>query len=687
MSPEEYADKYHEINKKAIEDLNIHYFFNKTHCPVHFEVVQDVFKRLLDKDYIYVKETEQYFCPKCNRFLPDRYVEGVCPKCGAEKSRSDQCDACGTTFEPGDLKEPYCTLCGTTPEIRPTKHFFLKLSAFTDRLIDYVKDKDYWRSNVKTFTQNWLQGEGLTDRAITRDMSWGVPIPIEGWDDKVIYVWFEAVLGYLSASVEYSRQIGKPDYWKEYWQNPDCKHYYFIGKDNIPFHSIIWPAILMGLGNMQLPYDIPANEYLMIGGGKLSKSRGGAIDIPSVLEKYDADIIRYYLSAVMPDTHDSEFTWEDFQTKVNTELVANLGNFFHRSLDFSKKNFGTIPEGDLDPEVTKAIEDALKEFDDYVGHCDFKKGLKAVMNLSSFGNKYFNDAAPWKLVKEDKEACGKVIHNVLRIVQALAIISWPYVPAAAERVWGFLGNEGTIEEAGLEGAKKDVVTGQQLNDSVPVFKKLDIPELKEAAKQKDGKQQEQPKAFTGPFADFRRLDIRVGTIVSVEDHPEAEKLYVLKVNLGEEEGPRQLVTNIKSIFPREYMMGRRLLVISNLKKAKFRGVESFGMLMAADDEKAGGNSLALLKPSIDVPDGTKLNCGMENSSSRIELKQFEAVTIKMSSVVDGKFMGKDIKLPANAPRRVTAVIDGDDIVALGDGKDCVITVDEDSPILDGADVR
>lgn len=687
MTPEAYADKYHEINKKAIEDLNIHYFFNKTHCPVHFEVVQDVFKKLMDKGYIYVKETEQYFCPKCNRFLPDRYVEGVCPKCGAEKTRSDQCDSCGTTFEPGDLKEPYCTLCGSTPEIRPTKHFFLKLSAFTDKLIDYVKDKDYWRSNVKTFTQNWLQGEGLTDRAITRDMSWGVPIPIEGWDDKVIYVWFDAVIGYLSASVEYSRQIGKPDYWKEYWQNPDCKHYYFIGKDNIPFHSIIWPAILMGLGDMQLPYDIPANEYLMIGGGKLSKSRGGAIDIPSVLEKYDADVVRYYLSAVMPDTHDSEFTWEDFQTKVNTELVANLGNFFHRSLDFAKKNFGTIPAGEMDPEVTKAIEDAVKEFDDLVGRCDFKKGLKAVMNLSSFGNKYFNDAAPWKLVKEDKDACGKVMHNVLRIVQALSVLSWPYVPAAAEKVWGFLGNEGTIEAAGLGAASKDVVTGQQLNDSVPVFKKLDIPELKEANKPKENKQQEQPKTFTGPFADFRRLDIRVGTIVSVEDHPEAEKLYVLKVNLGEEDGPRQLVTNIKSLFPKDYMMGRRLLVISNLKKAKFRGVESFGMLMAADDETVGGNSVALLKPSTDVPDGTKLNCGLENSSSRIELKQFEAVKIKMSSVVDGKFMGKGIKLPANAPKRVTAIIDGDEIMALGDGKDCVITVDEDSPILDGADVR
>ena len=306
------------------------------------------------------------------------------------------------------------------------------------------------------------------------------------------------------------------------------------------------------------------------------------------------------------------------------------------------------------------------------------------MNLSSFGNKYFNDAAPWKLVKEDKEACGKVIFNVLRLVNALAVLSWPYMPAAAERVWGFLGNSGTIEDAGIDAVLKGVPAGQQLNDSVPVFKKLDIPELKEDKQNKNENQQQVE--ITGPFADFRRLDVRVGTIVSVEDHPEAEKLYVLKVDLGEEE-PRQLVTNIKSLFSKDYMMGRRLLVISNLKKAKFRGVESFGMLMAADDEKAGGNHLALLKPNKDVPNGTKLNCGLENSSSRIELKQFEAVTIKVSSIKDGKFMGKDIELPADAPRMVTAIVDGDKVIPFGDGKGCIITVDDDSGILDGADVR
>ncbi len=684
MTPEAYADKFHEINKKAIEDLGIEYtLYNKTHCPTHFEVTQDIFLRLRENGYIYTKQTDQYYCPKCAKFLPDRYVEGICPNCGAEKTRSDQCDSCGTTFETGDLKQPYCTLCGTTPEIRPTEHFFLKLSAFRDQLQDYISSKDYIRPNVKTFTKNWLD-EGLHDRAITRDMSWGVPIPLEGWDGKVIYVWFDAVIGYLSASVEYSRMIGKPDYWKEFWQDPEVRHYYFIGKDNIPFHSIIWPAILMGVGGMDLYYDIPANEYLMIGGGKLSKSRGGAIDVPSVLQEYDADLIRYYLSAIMPDTHDSEFSWEDFATKVNTELVAALGNYYHRCLSFTKKNFSCVPKADpaLTAEVMAEIEKAVEEYSECVSKCDFKKGIKAIMELAHYGNRFFDAQQPWALVKSDKDRCGAVMSANLTIVKALSIMSWAYMPRSSERIWGYLGCPGTIEEAGLKAATQPVAEGQALGEPVPVYKKV---EIKVEAEKKEEPKKAEPQAQqpAGPFADFRRIDVRVGEVVSVEDHPEAEKLYVLKIDLGEGE-PRQIVTNLKSHYPYNQMMGRKLLVISNLKPAKFRGVRSEGMLMAADDEALGGDKVLLLKPSCDVPNGTQVNCGMEVSSSRIEVKHFEKVTIKVARVVDGKFLGKDIQLPEGAPERVAAVIDGDEVVVFGDGKGCVMTVESD--ITDGADV-
>ncbi len=685
MTPEQYAEKYHQINKKAIEDMGIEYsLFNKTHCQTHIEITQKLFLDLRDHGYIYAKGTDQYYCPKCARFLPDRYVEGVCPKCGAEKTRSDQCDACGTTFETGDLLKPYCTLCGSEPEIRNTEHFFLKLSAFREPLLKYLEDKDYWRANVKAFTKNWLE-DGLNDRAITRDMSWGIPIPVEGWDDKVIYVWFEAVIGYLSASIEYSRMIGKPDYWEAFWKDPEAKHYYFIGKDNIPFHSIIWPAILMGEGGLDLPYDIPANEYLMINGGKLSKSRsnGGAIDIPSVLSRYDADSIRFYLSINMPDTHDTEFTWDDLDTKINNDLVATLGNYYHRCLSFTKKNFGSIPAGETSFETVAEIEKTLDEYRELMSVCDFKRAIKAVMELARYGNRYFDSVKPWALIKEDRDACGAAMNEALRIVKALCVMMWPFLPRSSEKIWGYLGYDGSIESAGLDAALAPMKEGQELQEPVPVYKKIEA-EKKEAVKVEEKQENKQnQQAPAGPFADFRRIDIRVGTVVEVGDHPEAEKLYVLKVDLGEEQ-PRQIVTNIKPLYPREQMENRRLLIISNLKPAKFRGVKSEGMLMALDDEEQGGDALLLLKPSADVPNGTQIGCGLDISSSRIEVKHFEKVHIEVGKLIDGKVLGHDA--PADAPAAMAYVIDGDERLPLGDGKGCYITVDN-LDFKDGALVR
>lgn len=686
VTPEVIAERYHNINKKAIEDLNIEYsLFNKTHCDTHQEVVQKIFKDLLKKDYLYVKDTEQYYCPKCQRFLPDRYVEGTCPKCAAEKVRSDQCDSCGTTFEPGDLLKAHCIHCGSEPEVRPSRQYFLRLSAFEKELLAYLDDKDYWRSNVKTFTTNWLK-DGLNDRAITRDMSWGVPIPVKGWDDKVIYVWFEAVIGYLSASVEYSKMIGKPDLWKEYWQDPEVKHYYFIGKDNIPFHSIIWPAILMGVGKLNLPYDIPANEYLMFNGGKLSKSRGGAIDVPSVLQKYDVDSVRYYLSINMPDTHDSEFSWEDFQIKVNSELVAALGNYYHRCLSFTQKNFGSIPEAlsqEEEKEVTEAIRLAFEEYDGCISRCDFKKGLKAAMELARFGNRYFDAMKPWALIKQDKDKCGKVMNNLLRIVKALSIMCWPFMPTSSQKIWDYLGYTGSIEAAGFD-VLSPLPVGQTLIEPLPVYRKVEIP--KEDAEKKEEKKVEPSKIIEGPFSSFRALDLRVGEIVSVNDHPDADKLYLLKVDIGEEE-PRQIVAGLKAFYPRDQMLNRKVFVVSNLKPAKLRGIMSSGMLLAADDEEIGGNSVLLLKPSKDVHVGTKMNCGLDNSSSIIEYKDFQKVCMKVSVVENGIYSATKnaIKLPAHAPKRVAAVIDGDHIIPLSDGKECIATVE--SEILDGAGVR
>ncbi|MDR3282727.1 MAG: methionine--tRNA ligase [Candidatus Methanoplasma sp.] len=664
VTPEAVADRYHEINKKAIEDLDIQYsLFGKTHCDTHIEVTQWMFTELLKNGYLYAKETDQYYCSKCARFLPDRYVEGICPKCGAENVRSDQCDACGATFETGDLLNAHCVHCGSEPDIRGTEHYFLRLSAFKDRLLDFLEDKEYWRPNVKTFTNNWLEQE-LLDRAVTRDMSWGVPVPIEGWDDKVIYVWFDAVIGYLSDSIEYSKRIGKPDYWERFWKDPGCRHYYFIGKDNIPFHSIIWPSILMGVGGLELPYDIPANEFLMFRGGKLSKSRGGAIDIPSILQNYDKDAVRYYLSVNMPDTHDADFTWEDFQAKVNTELVATLGNFYHRCISFTQKNFGTAPSGEGSEKVREAVSSALEEYKGHLDACDFKKGIRAVMELARFGNRHFDSGKPWALVKTDRKECENVLYDSMRIVKALAVMAWPFLPSSSEKIWHHIGYEGTPEDVGLDAALVPIEPGQKLEEPVPVYKKIEIPQEAEESEKGSHKAGSEP-VSGGQFEAFKRLDLRVGRIVSVDDHPDAEKLYVLKVNIGEEQ-PRQIVAGLKAHYSKEEMSGRGVFVVSNLKPAKLRGIRSEGMLLAADDESLGGNAVLLLGPSEDVPAGTKMDCGLGSSPSRIEYADFLKAVMKVT-------------------KRVASVYDGDSSIELSDGKGCRGIVDGD--ILDGAGVR
>lgn len=691
VTPEVIAERYHAINKKAIEDMEVDFsLFTKTHTENHKEVVQDVFLRLLENGYLYVKESNQYYCPKCGKFLPDRYVEGTCPDCGAENVRGDQCDSCGKTFEAGDLKNAHCINCGTEPEVRGTEHYFLKLSAFDKQLMEYLDNKDFWRPNVKTFTTNWLK-DGLNDRAITRDMDWGIPVPVKGWENKVIYVWFDAVIGYLSASKEYSKIIGKPDYWKGFWQDPEVKNYYFLGKDNIPFHSIIWPAILMGYGGMNLPYDIPANEYLMFRGGKLSKSRGGAIDIPSVLEHFDADVLRYYLSAVMPDTHDSEFTWTDFETKVNNELASNLGNYWHRSLSFTFKNYGTVPEGN-DTEtghIIGLIDVALKEYKECLGACDFKKAIKVVMNLSSEGNKYFAEKAPWALIKTDKVACGHVMNATLTLTKALALMAWPFMPKASETVWDYLGVGCSMIDAGLDSALEPMAVGIQLKEPVPVFKRIEVPkEWNETSEKKETPKKEEKKEITGPFADFRKLDIRVAQVVWIDDHPDADKLYQMKVDVGEDE-PRSIVAGLKTFYKKEEMLNRKVLCLKNLKPRKLRGIKSEGMLLAADDEDLGGTTVLLLKPSKDMPNGTQINSGLENSESKIEYEDFVKVNLKVATINNGKFNidgGKDIDLPDGSPTRVVAIVDADGkLLPLSDGKDCIATVDRD--IMDGANVR
>jgi methionyl-tRNA synthetase len=622
VGPEVVAKRFHEINTKALNDLGISFdLFFETSDPNHETVVHDIFNKLLENEYIYRKTMESLYCNQCNRFLPDRYVEGQCPLCDFESARGDQCDECGKPLDPIDLIAPKCKICGSYPEVKETEHFFFKLSAFQEKLLEYSADKDHWRHNTKNFTRNWL-ASGLKDRAITRDITWGVEIPLEGFDKKRIYVWFEAVIGYLSTSKEWARRSGNPDKWQEFWKDPEVKHYYFLGKDNIPFHTIIWPAILLGYGGLNLPYDVPANEYLRFAGEQFSKSRGVTIDIPNLLEHYDVDQLRYYLAINMPENRDSDFSWDDFETKINNELVGTLGNFIHRTITFTTKNFGIIPSLDEskmnedDKEVITKINETFKDVAANIGKCQFKNAIKQIMALAHFGNKYFDKKAPWALVKSDMISCGNALHINLKLVKALNILMYPFMPHVADKLWGMMGNDGVIQDVEWSEGTKDLISGTTLIRPIPLFKKIDIKsqekdkitkgedksKLKEPDIKKESSEIEGVVNMVA-ITDFQKLNLRVGQIIKVEDHPDADKLYVLQVDFGNEQ--RQIVAGLRAYYEKDEMLNKKIIVIVNLDPAKLRGVESNGMLLAAGD---GGDNVSLLIPDPDkeVPLGSRV---------------------------------------------------------------------------------
>lgn len=639
VSPKEIAQKFHNINSKAISDLGISFdlYFETTH-ENHKKVVQDFFLKLLEKEHIYKKTMLSPFCENCKKFLPDRYVEGECPHCGYENARGDQCDDCGKTLDPEELVNPKCKFCAGSPEMKETEHFFFKLSGFQDALKKYVSDKDYWRHNTKNFTKNWLES-GLRDRAITRDITWGVEIPIEGYDDKRIYVWFEAVMGYFSTSLEWARRLGEEEKWKEFWQDESCRHYYFLGKDNIPFHTIIWPAILMGLGGLNLPYDVPANEYLKWGGEQFSKSRGISIAVPDVLKNYDPDQIRYYLSINMPETRDADFTQEDFVRRNNEELVSTLGNFIHRTLSFTQKNYGEIPKvkdlSDLDKEALEKIEKQVNSVSELIEVCKFKKAIKEVMELAHFGNRYFDARAPWALLKKDREECATALNICCRIVKALCISMSPFLPYSAEKLWNMMGFEGKLV---WDEATKDVIPGQILDKPTTLFRKLEYVEVESEVKDMEP---EVKKEIT-----IEALDLRIGEIEEIADHPDAEKLFVMKVNFGSE--ARQLVAGLKTYYAKEEMQGRKIVVVMNLKPAKLRGVESRGMLLAAEDK---GGVVSLLSPLSDEDVGVRVSgrdLELDRAKKQVSFSEFQKIQLKVGTVT------QDEKVDFGSETRVVA---------------------------------
>ena len=498
--PGEIAGQFHQQFLNSWRKLGISFdLFTTTETANHAEVTHDIFLTLLDKGYIYKSIVSQAFCPNCQRFLPDRYIEGTCPNCQAKGARGDQCDACGKPMNPEELIEPRCRICGTTPQFKDSEHFFLKLSEFQGRLLDWVKEKKYWRPNVLNLTMRYLN-EGLRDRAITRDIEWGVSVPVDGFENKRIYVWFEAVIGYLSAAKEWAKATGDEDKWRSFWEKDGgARSYYFIGKDNIPFHTLIWPAMLMGYNdNLNLPYDIPANEFLTIEGRKLSTSRNWAVWLPDYLSRYDPDPLRYLLSINMPEAGDTDFSWREFVRRNNDELVATYGNLVNRVLTFVYRNFnGCVPEHSkynevreylesLDPQKDlgttnilddlsmNVIEDAKEDFrkvDTNLSVCQFKQAITQVMHLAQQANQYLDKKSPWKIIKEDKQAAADSLYVALYIISCLKTMLYPFLPFSAQKLHEYLGFEGKVEDYGWRLTPPPA--GQKLLPPQPLFTKLD----------------------------------------------------------------------------------------------------------------------------------------------------------------------------------------------------------------------
>ncbi|MDV2989676.1 MAG: methionine--tRNA ligase [Dehalogenimonas sp.] len=483
-TPAEIADYYHAKFVENWAALGITFdLYTHTGTDNHREVVQDIFLRLLEKDYLYKDTVSQPYCAGCRRFLPDRYVEGTCPSCRTPGARGDQCDACGKPMNPVDLIDVRCKLCGSVPEFRETEHFFLRLSAFEKPLLEWIETQaDHWRLNVQRFTRQYLK-DGLRDRAITRDITWGIPVPLEGYDDKRIYVWFEAVIGYLSASKEWAQKTGDPEAWRKFWQQ-ECKTYYFIGKDNIPFHTIIWPSILMGYGGLNLPYDVPSNEFLTMEAQKLSKSRNVAIWLDDFLSRYQPDALRYMLSVNMPDTSDTDFSWREFVRRNNDELVATWGNLVNRVLSMLQKHFeGKVPEpGELDErsnDIIARTEATLNTMDEQLHGCKFRDAIKTAMALAAEANRYLDEKSPWKTVKTDKAAAAQSLYTALTVISGLRTAFYPFLPFSSAKLHGFLGYDGTIQADGWK--LRRPVTGAALNPPEALFIKLDEAVIEEEA--------------------------------------------------------------------------------------------------------------------------------------------------------------------------------------------------------------
>ena len=615
VSPQEIVDKYHKIIKNAFADFGISFdIYSRTSSPVHADTAAAFFKTLYDKGEFIEMETEQYYDEQAGQFLADRYITGTCPVCGHEGAYGDQCEACGSSLSPTELKNPKSALSGSAPVLRKTKHWYLPLDRYEPWLRQWIVEghKDDWKANVYGQCKSWID-QGLQPRAVTRDLDWGVPVPLPGAEGKVLYVWFDAPIGYISATKEWA--AARQTAWQPWWQDEKTSLIHFIGKDNIVFHCIIFPSMLKQHGDFILPDNVPANEFLNLEGDKISTSRNWAVWLHEYLEEFPGkqDVLRYVLCANAPETKDNDFTWKDFQARNNNELVAILGNFVNRAVVLTHKYFdGRVPQRSALYDIDEELIGELAKAPDYIAESldkfRFREALARYLELARAGNKYLADTEPWKLIKDDKERVGTILNLALQVVANLAILGEPFLPFTARKIFAML----KLENQGWQaGGSIDLLAGdQEINKAELLFEKIEDSvvekqlEKLQNTKMENQAQQAAPAAQKAEISydDFAKLDMRIGTIVAAEAVPKSKKLLKLTIDTGIDQ--RTVLSGIAQLFSPEELPGKQVTVLVNLAPRKMMGMVSQGMVLMVED---ADGSLRMLVPEQPVQNGSTIS--------------------------------------------------------------------------------
>jgi len=619
VSPQDIVDKYHAIIKQSFEDFGISFDnYSRTSAKIHHETASKFFKTLYNKNEFVEEVSEQLYDAEANQFLADRFVTGTCPKCGNEEAYGDQCENCGTSLNATDLINPKSAITGNIPSLKETKHWFLPLNKHEEFLKEWILKghKKDWKPNVYGQVKSWID-DGLRPRAVTRDLDWGIPVPVEGGEGKVLYVWFDAPIGYISSTKEWAQRVGKN--WEDYWKDENTELYHFIGKDNIVFHCIIFPSMLKAEGSYILPKNVPANEFLNLEGNKLSTSKNWAVWLPDYLKEFSnqQDVLRYALTANAPETKDNDFTWKDFQARNNNELVAIFGNFINRVVVLTNKYYnGIIPEPSEFKDIDKETLNTLKAYPSVISSSierfRFREGSQELMNLARLGNKYLADEEPWKTIKTDEARTKTVMYVALQIASALAVLCEPFLPFTSNKLkrilkshtnnWSSISKEDILMPSGhLIQTGKPELLFSKIEDS-EIQNQLDKLEANRKANKNANKTVE-PQKEEITFDDFTKLDLRVGTILEAEKMPKTKKLFVLKVDTGID--TRTIVSGIAESFKPEEIIGKRVTVLVNLAPRKLRGIESQGMILMTEDET--GNLVFVNPDFSEVSNGLKIS--------------------------------------------------------------------------------